>query len=66
VRSITLWLWVALAGCVLQLVALVGFDFYEHESGKRENPFFGSPRRPWTTDTGRAESEVPAHSQTWS
>jgi hypothetical protein len=42
-RSITLWLWVALVGCVLQFVALVGFDFYEHESGKRENPFFGIP-----------------------
>ena len=40
---ITLWIWLALAGCVLQLIALVGFDFYVHEDGKREDPFFGIP-----------------------
>ncbi len=38
-----MWLWLALGGCVLQLVALVGFDFYVHEDGKREDPFFGIP-----------------------
>ena len=42
-RGITPWLWLALAGCVLQLVALAGFDFYVHEDGKREDPFFGIP-----------------------
>lgn len=42
-RGITSWLWLALAGCVLQLVGLVGFDFYEHEGGQRESAFFGIP-----------------------
>lgn len=38
-----MWLWLALAGCVLQLVALVGFDFYELRGGRREDAFFGIP-----------------------
>ncbi len=41
-RGITLWLWVALAGAVLQIVALFGPDFYFAE-GERKDAWFGIP-----------------------
>lgn len=41
-RRITPWLWLALAGSVLQLVALVGPDFYVYE-GERKDAWFGIP-----------------------
>lgn len=41
-RGITIWLWVALAGAVLQIVALFGPDFYFAE-GERKDAWFGIP-----------------------
>ncbi len=41
-RGITLWLWLALAGVVLQLIALAGPDFYVYE-GERQDAWFGIP-----------------------
>jgi len=41
-RRITLWLWVALAGALLQIVALFGPDFYFAE-GERKDAWFGIP-----------------------
>lgn len=41
-RRLTPWLWLALAGSVLQLVALVGPDFY-FAQGERKDAWFGIP-----------------------
>lgn len=41
-RRITPWLWLALAGSVLQLIALVGPDFYIAQ-GERQDAWFGIP-----------------------
>ena len=41
-RGITIWLWLALVGVVLQLIALVGPDFYLYE-GERQDAWYGIP-----------------------
>ncbi len=41
-RGITVWFWVALAGAILQIVALFGPDFYIAE-GERKDAWFGIP-----------------------
>ncbi len=41
-RGITIWLWLAIAGVVLQFIALVGPDFYVYE-GERQDAWFGIP-----------------------